>query len=1323
MHLARALTLAVVVAGSAASTGRSAEQSKAAKWASAMVQQRQIIARDRANLPQQTTWFVTRPIAAKTFDTPCFPEKEINLNANAPDGKPLWTPKPDWQDAHPNPISSPDNTATYLFRTIQCPTAMRLTASVGSDDGITVWLNGKKIHANNVPRVVNAGQDLLTLDLMPGNNDLLIRIYNISGGCGFYYSLGHAKPASLNDLTDAFPDETRRFSRYFLNANAWITAHANTALERAAIERLLTQLNNPSTERAQLAALVRSQAAPTDPAWLTLFASLAQRAETIQAATASLKTLNFASLEKSILELASRYPDKYRNAPAHLRSLNDLRKQAENIPNAAAAKDDHTITHFLHAYENLKWQALVLDNPLVDFQNLLVVKRDAQRLGLPQNWQGNSSIDPHMQNEVAQLDIKSRAALKRVYKPARPVFVGDLCLHFDGQKLLFSSIGDHGRWQVFEMLADGSNVRQVTSSEYRDIDNYNAIYLPDGRIIFCSTATFLGVPCVGGADHVANLYLLSADRKTTRQLSFEQDNDWYPTLLHDGRVMYLRWEYTDSAHYFSRLLMSMNPDGTGQIEYYGSNSYWPNSVFYAKPVPNSTTKFVGIVSGHHGVPRMGELVLFDQTRGRKEHNGAVQRIPGHGQVVQDKIVDSLVDDSWPKFLHPTPLSDAYFLVSCKPNPQANWGVYLVDVFDNLVLIKEEPGYALLEPTPLRKTQTPPAIPDKVKLDRKTAIVSIQDIYTGQGLPGVPRGTVKSLRIFQYEYSYRNMGGHYAVGIEGPWDVRRLIGTVPVHPDGSALFEIPANTPVSLQPLDAEGKAIQQKRSWFVGMPGEHVSCGGCHDVQNNSVPVKPTKAMQQPPAQPQDWYGPKRGFSFLREVQPTLDKYCVGCHNGQNATPNLADTTITRTSMGAAFPKSYIALHPFVRRNGPEGNYHLLTPMEFHADTSDLVQILNKGHYNVQLDKEAWDRFITWIDLNVPAHGTWREVGGIPSDFKQRRYETRKLFAGVDEDIEAVDAPYKKTEKFIAPPPMPPKPSAVSVDGWPFSPEKARQMQGEPAQSTLQLNLGNDQFISLRLIPAGQFQMGDLNGYPDEYPTATVRIHKPFWIASTEISLQQYQQYDPLHRNGYYDMHYKDQVKPGYLMDNPKFPAIRVSWHEAMAFCKWLSQKTGKNVSLPTEAQWEWACRAGTSTPFWFGNLNSDFSAFANLGDRSLKKLAVSGVDPQPIANPDSFWDFVPKDDRFDDGVLHLATIGKYAANPWGLRDMHGNAAEWTRSTYQAYPYEPSRDTHNDGPTVKKTVRGGSWYDRPKHARSAFRQAYPPWQKVYNVGFRIVVED
>ena len=140
----------------------------------------------------------------------------------------------------------------------------------------------------------------------------------------------------------------------------------------------------------------------------------------------------------------------------------------------------------------------------------------------------------------------------------------------------------------------------------------------------------------------------------------------------------------------------MNPDGTepdGVLRQQLVSGRTRSSTPARSPIirPRSWR----VISGHHGVPRMGELVLFDPAQGRREADGVVQRIPGHGQKVEPVIADGLVEGSWPKFLHPYPLSDKYFLVSCKPTPQSEWGIYLVDVFDNLVLLREEPGYALV----------------------------------------------------------------------------------------------------------------------------------------------------------------------------------------------------------------------------------------------------------------------------------------------------------------------------------------------------------------------------------------------------------------------------------------------------------------------------------------------------------------------------------------------------------------------------------------------------------------------------------------------------
>jgi formylglycine-generating enzyme required for sulfatase activity len=137
--------------------------------------------------------------------------------------------------------------------------------------------------------------------------------------------------------------------------------------------------------------------------------------------------------------------------------------------------------------------------------------------------------------------------------------------------------------------------------------------------------------------------------------------------------------------------------------------------------------------------------------------------------------------------------------------------------------------------------------------------------------------------------------------------------------------------------------------------------------------------------------------------------------------------------------------------------------------------------------------------------------------------------------------------------------------------------------------------------------------------------------------------------------------------------------------------------------------------------LDTDFSKHANLADITVEQMAVSGVNPTPIQNPNHSVDFELKDPRSDDGALHLAEVGSYQPNAWGLFDMHGNAAEWTRTDYKPYPYKDS-DGRNRSGDGEKVLRGGSWHDRPFRSTSSYRLGYPTWQRVYHAGFRVIVE-
>ena len=1062
------------------------------------------------------------------------------------------------------------------------------------------------------------------------------------------------------------------------------------------------------------------------------------------------------AIEDLVTTLGARYPQ----GQEYLKRLTVLEAELK------AAKDGRQAKTRL---AQLQREAL-LANPLLDFDRLLLLQRRFPASAAARSAMGgalgvgtlnaHTSDDTprqgHWDDELTFLsNLRGESKFSTLFHPGKLETLIDPVLHFDAARLLFARRGtQEANWRLWEIGLDGKGLRQITPDDGADVGHFDPCYLPDGRILFASTAVYQGLPCEFGGQAMTCLYLLDPKDGGVRQLTFEQDSDWCPTLLPNGRVLYQRWEYTDQSHSNSRMLFHMNPDGTDQRELRGSGSWFPGSFFYARAIPGEPHQIVGIATGHHGTPRSGRLLILDPSRGRRDGEGIVQEIPGYGKVVEPIVRDRLVDGVWPQFLMPQPLSSKYYVVAAKLQPNALWGIYLADTFDNLVLIKEVEGAALLWPIPAQKVTTPPAIPDRVNLASDQGSVFITDIYQGPGLQGVPRGTVRSLRVIEYYFSRRGFGGLYGtLGLDGPWDVKRILGTVPVEPDGSAYFLVPANSPLALQPLDEHGQALQLMRSWFVAMPGEAVSCTGCHEPQNQVSPNQPAKAARRAPSTLTAWHGPARGFSFVREVQPVLDQFCVGCHDGSKpdrpclkggeALTDWSSQLAGRWVGGGKFTQSYFELQRFVRRSGIEGDRRMFTPLEFHFRTTELGQLLGAGHHGVQLDPEAWERLAAWADLNAPFYGTWGDIPQFCSEpagaarlakVHQRAMDLRRKYvpSGPHPDYEAVPKLVAlQATPVVALQPERPVETTTACQGWPFDRAAAAARQKEAASGgevTRTLDLGDGVKLELVRIPGGRFLIGSTNGPLAEAPRAQVEV-KPFWMARYETANRQYRQFRPVHESRTEDRHGYQFGCVGYDQDQPDQPAVRVSWDEAIAFCDWLKLKTGLRVTLPTEGQWEWACRAGGAQPFWFGDLNADFSPFANLGDQRLAEFAAdTALDnysaARPMQSANRYDDWIPRDLHFNDGGFVTVPVGSYQPNPWGLHDLHGNAWEWTRSEFRPYPYRDA-DGRNALTTAaaQRVVRGGSWYDRPKRCTASFRLAYPSWQRVFNVGFRIVCEE
>ena len=1110
----------------------------------------------------------------------------------------------------------------------------------------------------------------------------------------------------------------------------------NTDTERALVLKLAAYLKDSSYIKNTIRQIETEKKVETQ---ITGYQKLHKQVQRMLLLQSELKWLNMEAIRLA-------YEDMKRiegfDAVKYLPILTELEQQVKQGFGNIYSGDEAVLVNAEKAVANKR--AILLANPLLNGDKILTVRyqlgnRDrramAPELGTQSNnWSNQESARRKGFNaDIVELsNLRDEVQIRTIYKPDNTSSIADLKLHWDGDRAMFTQTMSDNRWNVFEVKLNNGDCKKLIDNPEPDLEFYDGTYLPDGRIIANSNIGYQGVPCVNGSDPVGNMVLYTPQSKNLRRLTFDQDANWNPVIMNNGRVMYTRWEYTDLTHYYTRIVMNMNPDGTEQKALYGSGSMFPNSTFDVQPLPGYASAFVGIISGHHGVARSGRLILFDPAKARKGAAGMLQEIPHRNRPIVEEVKDRLVDGVWPQFIKPSPLNDTYFLVAAKLDKNDLWGIYLVDKFDNVTCLHKMEGEGYISPIAVRKTVTPPAIPDRVKLDNKQATVFIQDIYEGEGLKGIPRGTVKSLRLHAYEYAYvQTQSDHNWHGIQSGWDIKRMLGTVPVEEDGSVIFKIPANTPVSIQPLDKDGVAVQWMRSWLTGQPGEIVSCVGCHEDQNQIVIPKRVIASQKAPHALTPPEGGTRSFTFDLEVQPILDRACIACHNGEGKAFDLRGGK----KDGKGYGTSYLNLHPYVHRQGGEGDMVVLYPYEYHPNTSELVRLLKKGHYNVQLTDAEWRKIYNWIDYNAPDKGYFN--ANVLKSFPYQGYdqiERRKQLtdkyaggAGVDWKKEIADYAAQLKNKGEIKPVMPKKVSPVKekvlkVKGWPFAPDRVKEMLADEKETVKVLEIAPGVQMTFVRIPAGEFVMGSYHGEPDTYPTTKVKIDKAFWMGELEVTNQQYNTIFPQHDSRYVDQQWKDHVVPGYPANKPEQPVIRVSYNDAMEYCKILSQKTGLNITLPTEAQWEWACRGGSDEDFWFGNLNADFGKKDNLADVTTNKFAVSGVDPQPMS-PESPWykyyTFLPKAANVDDGSLVQVGGKKYEANPFGLYCMHGNVAEWTRSDYVPYPYKENPKKVSE----YKVVRGGSYIERPKYSTAYSRKGFYPYQCVFNVGFRVIIED
>jgi formylglycine-generating enzyme required for sulfatase activity len=276
--------------------------------------------------------------------------------------------------------------------------------------------------------------------------------------------------------------------------------------------------------------------------------------------------------------------------------------------------------------------------------------------------------------------------------------------------------------------------------------------------------------------------------------------------------------------------------------------------------------------------------------------------------------------------------------------------------------------------------------------------------------------------------------------------------------------------------------------------------------------------------------------------------------------------------------------------------------------------------------------------------------------------------------------------------------------------------------------------MNLVLIPAGEFLMGSDETDPDarndevvvgaagKKEKHLVRITRPFYLGATEVTRGQFRRFvdeasyqteaekDGKGGYGWNEAAGEFELDPKYTWQNAGFeqtdehPVVNVSWNDATAFCEWLSQKDGRRYRLPTEAEWEYACRAGTTTKYSNGDDPESLAAVGNIADGTAKAKYPN-------------WTTIAT----QDGFIYTAPVGRFNPNAWGLFDLHGNVWEWCRDGYAGdyYQRSPTDDPQGpDGASAPRVIRGGSWNGNAQYVRAALRGGLHPGLRSYCLGFR-----
>ncbi|HCX88719.1 MAG TPA: hypothetical protein DG761_11910 [Gammaproteobacteria bacterium] len=582
--------------------------------------------------------------------------------------------------------------------------------------------------------------------------------------------------------------------------------------------------------------------------------------------------------------------------------------------------------------------------------------------------------------------------------------VRDPQLYYNGRKVLFSyrkSGSEH--YHLYEINIDGSGLVQLTDGPYDDVE---PTYLPDDEIVFCSTRCNRWVMC--WKVPAAILYRCGPNGENIRALSSNAVTENTPSVLPDGRILYTRWEYVERSQLCYHHLWTINPDGTGQMTYYGN--------MYPHGMHQNIARQTGNVVDYNNVPgavamldakpipgTRNVIAIFSPGHGRKEHQGYVTVIdPRKGPDDQTSARRIHSAAGW---RDPFPVAKDRFLVAKERE------LHLMDEQGHTRLLHRledaRPHMRLHEPIPLRSRPRERKPSERTEPSKAVGRMVLADVTVGRNMEGVQPGEIKKLLVLeQLPGPFHVSPGFDGISLWGAFTLMRIVGTVPVEPDGSAYFEVPALRSVFFVALDENDLSVKKMQSFVTVQPGEVLSCVGCHEPRTMTPNLKQSALMAvgRSPSKIEPIPDMPQIIDFRRHIQPILDQHCVECHSRQRSDGNLRlDAGRSMASHGSGrVLTSYVEL---VRRLGEiadgrnaHGNR---APRTMGSSAAKLMQRIDGSHYDVKVSPHENQLVRLWLDSGAVANGTYAIMdGGTPQRPSPNYIREMKRYGVLPEDFQ-----------------------------------------------------------------------------------------------------------------------------------------------------------------------------------------------------------------------------------------------------------------------------------------------------------------------------------